>query len=99
MSEFAHIFRRPPQRRGTINFVHIPKNAGTELRVRLCGRRSPNFEIVYNGHATDGRSLTNQLIVLREPVERFASAVRYALQARAPLHRTPAMQHTTPRAR
>jgi len=80
--EFGHILRRPPERHGTINFVHIPKNAGTELKARLCGRQSRDStsSIVYNGHSADVRGLANQLIVLRDPVKRFASAVRYALQ-------------------
>lgn len=59
-----------------INFIHIPKNAGSSIR-ELC-----NNKLKYNGHSTNvfDPTLNNQLIILRNPVERFISAVKYCLE-------------------
>ena len=59
-----------------INFIHIPKNAGTSIRA-LCGR-----ELVYNNHATDVKDdqIHRQLVILRHPVERFVSAFYYSME-------------------
>ena len=59
-----------------INFIHIPKNAGTSIRA-LCGR-----ELVYNNHATDVKDdqIQRQLVILRHPVERFVSAFYYSME-------------------
>lgn len=50
-----------------INFIHIPKNAGTSIK-ELC-----NNKLKYNGHGTDvfNKNIKNQLIILRNPVERL----------------------------
>ena len=59
-----------------INFIHIPKNAGTSIN-NLC-----NDRFIYNGHETDvnNQNIKNQLIILRNPLERFISAVKYCLE-------------------
>jgi hypothetical protein len=62
-----------------IDFVHIPKNAGTSIK-ELCSPTLPDSFIRYNGHSTDPCSLLGeQLVVLREPKDRFCSAVRYSI--------------------
>mmetsp|Transcript_31592 Transcript_31592/g.80441 ORF Transcript_31592/g.80441 Transcript_31592/m.80441 type:complete len:207 (-) Transcript_31592:156-776(-) len=61
-----------------VNFIHIPKNAGTTLRQLIDAQGSGGF-LCYHGHETDPVALGgDQLIVLRDPVDRFCSAVRYA---------------------
>jgi len=65
--------------RTMIDFVHIPKNAGTSIR-ELCAPNLPSSFISYHGHGTDPNTLQGeQLIILREPKDRFCSAVRYSL--------------------
>lgn len=61
-----------------INFIHIPKNAGTSIK-ELCKKSK---QLVYNGHNTDvfNKNLKNQLVIVQDPIERFKSAVYYALQ-------------------
>lgn len=61
-----------------INFIHIPKNGGSSIK-QIC---SKNKKIIYNGHSTDtnNKNLTNQLIILRNPIDRFISSVYYAIQ-------------------
>ncbi len=67
-----------------INFIHIPKNAGTTIK-QICNPKtiySANNILVYNGHRTDSfnKKLTNQFVVIRNPIDRFISAVSYSLQ-------------------
>jgi len=61
-----------------INFIHIPKNGGTCIKEITNNSRT----IVYNGHETDvyNKNLSNQLVVIRNPIDRFMSSVYYAIQ-------------------
>jgi hypothetical protein len=62
-----------------IEFIHIPKNAGSLIE-QLCEETD---KINYNGHNIDPfqiKSDKKQLIIIRNPIDRFCSAVRYAIQ-------------------
>jgi len=62
-----------------IDFIHVPKNGGTTIKT-LVNTQGPEFFIRYHGHETGPVGLGgDQLIILRDPIDRFCSAVRYAL--------------------
>lgn len=59
-------------------FIHIPKNAGTSISNVL-----ENTNIKYCRHWIDPKALDpsiKQIIILRDPVDRFCSSVYYTLQ-------------------
>lgn len=59
-----------------IAFIHIPKNAGTSIQ-NVCN----NLGIQYCDHCTDPKSVNkDHVIVLRNPIDRFCSAVHYAIK-------------------
>ena len=57
-----------------VNFIHIPKNAGTSME-KVCTHSRGT--IGFYGHVADVTTIPNQLIVIRNPIERFISAVKY----------------------
>ena len=60
-----------------IEFIHIPKNAGSTIQTLYKKSKKLN----YNGHSCDPTTLQHKsLIVIRNPIDRFCSAVRYAIQ-------------------
>lgn len=60
-----------------IDFIHIPKNAGSSIE-NICNNTS---NLIYKGHNFDpSNSKNNTLIIIRNPIDRFCSAIRYALQ-------------------
>lgn len=60
-----------------IDFIHIPKNAGSSIE-KLCDNTS---NLIYKGHQHDPfNSINNTVIIIRNPIDRFCSAIRYALQ-------------------
>jgi len=59
-------------------FIHIPKNAGQSVQSML---EQLNERVSYHGHDVDVRGLDPslaQIVVLRDPAERFCSAIQYA---------------------
>ena len=59
------------------NFIHIPKNAGTSIK-SICNKDT----LSYCGHNTNvfTRNISNQLVVLMDPIHRFQSSVHYCLE-------------------
>lgn len=59
-------------------FIHIPKNAGESIRAML---KQLNGRVSYNNHDTDAKKLNPsvpQIVILRDPIDRFCSAIQYA---------------------
>lgn len=54
------------------NFIHIPKTAGSALRVTL--KNSNNKQIVYVPHGKRLNQYNNVIFVVRDPFERFCGA-------------------------
>lgn len=66
------------RRVGTL-FVHVPKNAGMSVSHALYGRQVKHSTIrYYQRVAPDLASATPSFAVIRDPIERFLSAYRYA---------------------
>tara|TARA_Y100000389_G_C17471196_1_gene531162 strand:- start:3635 stop:4225 length:591 start_codon:yes stop_codon:yes gene_type:complete len=61
-----------------MNFIHIPKNGGTSIK-HLCQKYN-DLNITYNGHDAKVNELKNQIVILRNPYDRFISSVQYAYE-------------------
>ena len=64
-----------------VNFIHVPKNGGISIK-EIC-RKTNNNPLKYNPHYADiyDPRVSNQLIVLRDPVDRLISAIRYTIKS------------------
>lgn len=71
-----------------LDFVHIPKNGGCSFKSLIRNHEEVSSKIKYHHHAYESQRRTElkQIVVLRDPIDRFASALRYSRQkwARAP---------------
>ena len=71
-----------------LDFVHVPKNGGCSFKSLIRNHKEVSCKIKYHHHAYNGngRPESTEIIVLRDPIDRFASALRYSKQkwARAP---------------
>ena len=56
------------------NFIHIPKNGGTSVKSQC------NGNIIYNGHNIEPKTLKKSIVIIRNPFDRFASAVAYSIK-------------------
>ena len=60
-------------------FIHIPKNAGMSINKMVNRGQIPNIRYCF--HNIDPHNITeDQIVILRDPADRFGSAVRYAIQ-------------------
>ena len=68
----------PKKNDEVINFIHIPKNAGTSMEI-VC--KKSLHKIVYHFHGVNvfDKNIKNQLVIIQNPIKRFCSAVYYAL--------------------
>ena len=64
-----------------VNFIHIPKNGGISIK-EMCDKTN-NSPLRYNPHHADiyDPRISNQLIVLRDPLDRLISAIRYTIKS------------------
>ena len=67
-----------------ISFIHIPKTGGPSIRT-LCNipeQTARDDKLQYHSHEVDvfDPTIKNQLIVLREPISRFKSIIRFLFE-------------------
>ncbi len=66
-------------RAGEVLFIHVPKNAGTSLSMALYGQPIRHDTIrYYHAVAPELTASAMTVAVIRDPVERFVSAFRFA---------------------
>lgn len=66
----------------SLDFVHIPKNAGSSVKFLLKKHKSLSSYLRYKSHSFDcfNSILRNQVVVVRNPIDRFCSAFYYSLK-------------------
>ena len=57
-----------------LSFIHIPKNAGTSVKQAIADNRLP---IRVTGHPYPAKLSDEEIVVLRDPADRFISAFNY----------------------
>ena len=64
-----------------VNFIHVPKNGGISIK-EICNSIN-NDPLKYHPHHADiyDPRISDQLIVLRNPVDRLVSAIRYTIKS------------------
>ena len=67
-----------------INFIHIPKNAGSSIKeiIRNTNIKHYTGENVKKDFHSKSSTLKNQMIVLRNPIDRFSSSFVYLVENR-----------------
>ncbi|WP_395390908.1 sulfotransferase family 2 domain-containing protein [Novosphingobium sp. BL-8A] len=59
-------------------FIHVPKNAGTSISERLYGAQTKHATALYYSRVAPDVLALPSFAIIRNPVERFLSAYRYA---------------------
>lgn len=65
-----------------LDFVHIPKNGGCSFKYLIKNHKEVSSKIKYHHHSyeSEKKPELRQIIILRDPISRFASALRYSKQ-------------------
>jgi hypothetical protein len=61
-----------------LNFIHIPKNAGTSMK-DVCQNSQGKINYYFHNVDVHDPTINNQLVIIQNPIKRFCSAVSYAL--------------------
>lgn len=61
----------------TYNFIHIPKNAGESIQKLINNTKDLPINYIFHGYP---RKMSNEIVILREPIDRFISAFYYRKQ-------------------
>ncbi|WP_395331368.1 sulfotransferase family 2 domain-containing protein [Novosphingobium sp. BL-8H] len=59
-------------------FIHVPKNAGTSISDRLYGAQTKHASAIYYARTAPDLLALPSFAIVRDPIERFVSAYRYA---------------------
>ena len=62
---------------GKYNFIHIPKNAGESIQKLINNTKDLPLNYIFHGYP---KKMKNEIIILRDPIDRFISAFYYRKQ-------------------